>query len=70
MIAFNCYDADFNQDIDADEIKYVLRHSTMLAEDTNQHGFRPQEILMSKDELIKLKTRDFAEIDTIVDAIF
>ena len=70
MIAFNCYDADFNQDVDADEVKYVLRHCTMIAEDTNKYGFRPQEILMSKKELIKLKNRDSAEIDTIVDTIF
>lgn len=49
MIAFNCYDADFNQDIDSDEVKYVLRHCTLMAEDTNKYGFRPSEIHMNKD---------------------
>ena len=44
MIAFNCYDADFNENIDAEEVKYVLRHCPLMAEDSNQFGFRPQEI--------------------------
>lgn len=68
LIAFNCYDRDRNEYIEAEEVKFFLKHVPLAIEETNQNSAKMSSVPI--DYLQKAKLKDFAEIDMVVSGIF
>ena len=68
MIAFNCFDRDRNQCIEAEEVQFFLKHVPLVIEESFHESAQLSN--MPIEYLQKAKLKDFAEIDMIVSGIF